>query len=269
MTSQSIDIYACIYHIAPTMEDSGEKYSMLVQSKVAGPVAILTLNRPEAHNALNFEVRAALGKAIDRIEGDPSIRAVILTGAGHKAFAAGSDIKDMAEMTPIDSIALSEAIIGLNERIAKLRQPVICAVNGVCLGGGLELALACDIRICAETARFGFPEARLGLMTGAGGCARLVQTVGSGTARHMMLTAEIIDARRAYEIGLVTMVIAGNDLHPGRPNWPKRSRATRQSPSPRSSALFRRPRPVSWLTLGMRRSRPARSALAPTTRLRE
>ncbi|MGE3871332.1 MAG: enoyl-CoA hydratase/isomerase family protein [Parvibaculaceae bacterium] len=185
---------------------------MLVQTNVAGPVAIVTLNRPQAHNALNFDVRAAMSDAIERVESDNTIRAVILTGAGQKAFAAGSDIKDMVDMTAVESIALSEAIIGLNERIAKLRQPVICAINGVCLGGGLELALACDIRLCAENARFGFPEAKLGLMTGAGGCGRLVQAVGNGIARHMMLTAEIIDARRAYEIGLVTMVVEGGEL---------------------------------------------------------
>src|SRR5271165_2978013 len=167
-------------------------------------IATITINRPDAANALNFAAREALSSCIDRIEADGTIRAVILTAAGSRVFVAGSDIRDMIEMSPAQSVALSESIVRLNQRISALPRPVICVINGWCLGGGLELALACDIRIAAQDARFGFPEAKLGVMTGAGGAARLVRTVGSGMARHMMLSGEFVEAQRAYEIGLVT-----------------------------------------------------------------
>ncbi|KPB22127.1 L-carnitine dehydratase/bile acid-inducible protein F [Pseudomonas amygdali pv. sesami] len=184
----------------------------VVTLNIDGPVATITINRPDAANALSAEVREKLLTLVTELESNRSIRAVILTGAGSKVFAAGSDIRDMASMTGAESMALSESILHLNNRISALTQPVICAVNGWCLGGGLELALACDIRIASDSARFGFPEAKLGIMTGGGGIPRLIRVVGSGVARHMTLTGQFLSAQRAYEAGLITQVCAPDEL---------------------------------------------------------
>lgn len=184
----------------------------LVLLEIDGPLAIVTINRMDAANALNFEVRQQLSSVLEKVEKTPSIRALILTAAGEKVFAAGSDIKDMIDMSSSDSVALSKSILELNNRLASLPKPVICAVNGWCLGGGLELALACDIRLAAEHARFGFPEAKLGIMTGAGGVPRLLRIVGGGVARHLLLTGDFLDARRAYDVGIVTKVVPSIDL---------------------------------------------------------
>lgn len=186
--------------------------SNVVTLEVDGPVATITINRPDSANALSAEVREQLLAIVSELESNRSIRAVILTGAGLKVFAAGSDIRDMAPMTAAQSMALSESILHLNNRLSTLAQPVICAVNGWCLGGGLELALACDVRIASDSARFGFPEAKLGIITGGGGLPRLVRVVGSGIARQMTLTGQFLNARRALEVGLITQVCAPNEL---------------------------------------------------------
>jgi enoyl-CoA hydratase/carnithine racemase len=184
----------------------------LVLLDIEVPIAIITINRKDAANALSAEVRQQLFSALEIVRNTPSVRVLILTAAGEKVFAAGSDIKDMVDMNGQESIALSESILRLNNQFASLDIPVICAINGWCLGGGLELALACDIRIAADHARFGFPEPRLGIMPGAGGVPRLLRTVGGGVARYMLLTGEILDARRAYDTGLVTSVVAMPEL---------------------------------------------------------
>lgn len=184
----------------------------LVTLDIDGPIALITLNRPDAANALSTSVRSELLAIVEDLASSQTIRAVVLTGSGQKVFAAGSDIQDMAAMTGAQSVELSESILRLNNRLAALPQPVVCAVNGWCLGGGLELALACDIRIASDTARFGFPEAKLGIMTGGGGLPRLVRVVGSAIARHMVLTGESMDAGRAYNVGLVTGVVPPGEL---------------------------------------------------------
>lgn len=186
----------------------------LVTLEIDGTIALITINRPDAANALSAGVRSELQSIVEDLASNRTVRVVVLTGAGQKAFAAGSDIQDMATMTATQSIELSESIFRLNDALAALPQPVICAVNGWCLGGGLELALACDIRIASETAKFGFPEAKLGIMTGGGGLPRLVRVVGSAIARHMVLTSETLDAERAYSVGLVTKVCPPNELIP-------------------------------------------------------
>jgi len=186
--------------------------SGVVTLEIDGPVATITINRPDAANALSAEVREQLLAFVAELEASRSVRAVILTGDGQKVFAAGSDIRDMASMSGAQSMELSESILHLNNRLAALAQPVICAVNGWCLGGGLELALACDLRIASASARFGFPEAKLGIMTGGGGIPRLIRVVGSGIARHMTLTGEFLSAQRAYEVGLITRVCAPDEL---------------------------------------------------------
>lgn len=178
----------------------------VVDFAVDGAVATLRINRPRSANALSAEVRQQLMRCVERLEAMPRVRAVILTGAGEKVFAAGSDIREMLPMTATQSVALSESIGRLAARLAALPQPVVCAVNGWCLGGGLELALACDIRIAADHARFGLPEARIGIMTGGGGLPRLARIVGGGAMRALALTGDVIDARRAYELGLVWLV---------------------------------------------------------------
>ncbi len=183
-----------------------------VDFRMDGAVAVITLHRPEASNALNAEVRAALSAIVAELATHGTARAVVLTAAGEKTFVAGSDIKDMATMTAAESVVLSESILQLHERIADLPQPVICAINGWCLGGGLELALACDIRIAADHARFGFPEARLGIMPGGGGLPRMLRLVGGAATRHLLLTAEFIDAARAQALGLVSCVVPRADL---------------------------------------------------------
>lgn len=184
----------------------------LVLLDIEAPLAVITINRQDAANALSSEVRQQLAAALEAVENNSSVRALILTAAGEKVFAAGSDIRDMIDMSSRDSVELSESILRLNNRFASLRVPVICAINGWCLGGGLELALACDIRVAADQARFGFPEAKLGIMTGAGGIPRLLRVVGGGVARNMALTGEILDAQRAYDVGLVTKVVPMSDL---------------------------------------------------------
>jgi enoyl-CoA hydratase len=175
-------------------------------------IAKITLNRPEAANSLNQEMRRRLKTLVEKIAANDTVRAVIVTGRGLKAFAAGTDVRELRDLTPIGSVALSHEIMALQDELADLSQPIIAAIQGACLGGGLELALACDIRIAAENSRFGLPEVRLGIMPGGGGTVRLRQLAGPGAARHLCLTGEIIDSRRACELGIVTRVVATEKL---------------------------------------------------------
>lgn len=174
----------------------------------AGPVCRIAVNRPQARNALNESVRAELSSAIAMAAEDRDIRAIILTGAGRAAFAAGTDIRDMIDCDPGRAEQLSHGVKALHDAIRHLCKPVIASVHGYCLGGGFELALACDLRIASETAKFGLPEIKLGIMPGAGGTVGLTRLVGPGWARRLCMTGEIIDAERALSLGIVT------DLHP-------------------------------------------------------
>jgi enoyl-CoA hydratase len=169
-----------------------------------GTVERLTINRPEALNALNATVNRALQSAFERIAQDEGVRAVILTGAGDRAFVAGADIKEMANVGPREAEALSHAAKAVHDAIARCPQPVIVAINGFALGGGFELVLACDIRIAAETARFGLPEVKLAVLPGGGGIARLSRFVGPAVARALCLTGDMITAERAYQLGIVS-----------------------------------------------------------------
>ena len=172
-----------------------------------GPVRIVAVNRPEVCNAIDVEVVAELGAAIIAAAAAASVRAVILTGVGDKAFVAGSDVHRMVTASPAEAEALSGAVKALHDEVRRCAKPVIAAVNGACLGGGLELAMACDIRIAARTATFGLPEIRLGIIPGGGGTVRLSRLIGNASARAMCLTGQIIDAERAYGLGLVSEVI--------------------------------------------------------------
>ena len=182
-----------------------------IQKKQA--LAWLIMNRPKKRNALNRETLAELHHALVTLEQDPSVRVVILTGAGDQAFVAGADI---AELANLNSEQAKDLVVEGNrtvfDYIENYSKPTIAAVNGYALGGGLELAMACHLRVFADTARVGMPETSLGLIPGYGGTQRLPQLVGKGRALEIMLTASMIDAQRAYEIGLANGVCAASEL---------------------------------------------------------
>jgi enoyl-CoA hydratase len=175
-------------------------------------LARVTLNRPDKLNALNETVIAELGDAVTRIETDPAVRGVILTGSGQKAFVAGADIAELTAQTPMEGKGRSLLGQQVFRRLERCGKPVIAAVNGFALGGGCELAMACHIRIAAEHARFGQPEVKLGIGPGYGGTARLPRLVGKGRALELLLTGAMIDAAEAYRIGLVNRVVPADKL---------------------------------------------------------
>jgi enoyl-CoA hydratase len=190
--------------------NSGEYSNILVERR--GAVGIVTLNRPQALNALNAALIAEIGTAFDDLEADPAIGAIVLTGSD-KAFAAGADIKEMAEKTYIE--AYSEDFITRGwERVAQCRKPVVAAVAGFALGGGCEVAMMCDIVIATETARFGQPEINLGTMPGAGGTQRLPRFIGKAKAMDLCLTGRMMDAAEAERAGLVSRIVAPDQLMP-------------------------------------------------------
>jgi enoyl-CoA hydratase len=168
-------------------------------------VAVLTIDRPEKRNALSAAVRAALIAALDALRGDEAVRVLVVTGAGDRAFVAGADIAEFAGRTPLEQ---RSAMTGRRvfDEIAAYPKPVIAMINGFCLGGGCELALACDLRVASETARFGQPEIGLGIIPGGGGTQRLPRVVGMGQAMRLVLTGELIDAAEALRIGLADVV---------------------------------------------------------------
>lgn len=177
-----------------------------------GPAAIVSINRPKALNALNPDVLRELSDFLACLDEFPATRALILTGAGDRAFVAGADIGSMASMSPEEALAFSRLGHETLRRIEELPQPVIAAVNGFALGGGCELALACDIVIASENARFGQPEVKLGIMPGFGGTQRLTRRVGAGAARLIMYTGEPLKAAEAHRIGLADRVVPAEEL---------------------------------------------------------
>ena len=180
---------------------------------VEAPIGIITLNRPAVLNALRTQLLTELSHALHDLENDDSVRAVVMIGAGEKAFAAGADISELNALASAGSGA-DQARSGqaLTRQIERMRKPVIVAVNGFALGGGCELAMAGDIRIAAEHAKFGQPEVNLGLIPGYGGTQRLTRLAGKGMAMHLCLTGDMIDAHEALRIGLVTRVVPGAQL---------------------------------------------------------
>ena len=174
-------------------------------------VAVITINRPEKRNALNIQTRAEGAAILDELRNDDSIRVVIFTGAGDKAFIAGADIAEFAGRSALQQRAIMMER-GLFNAIDTFPKPVIAMVNGYCLGGGCELALACDIRIASDTASFGQPEINLGIIPGGGGTQRLPRLVGEGKAMEMILTGEIIKAEEAFRCGLVNQVVPADQL---------------------------------------------------------
>lgn len=176
-----------------------------------GPLAFVTINRPKALNAMSPQVVAELGQVFDEIEDDENVRAVIITGAG-RAFMAGADITVMKDFTPLQGRRFARTGQALGDKMELCSKPIIAAVNGFALGGGCELAMACDFIIAAESAKFGQPEINLGIIPGFGGTQRLPRLVGKGWAKYLCLTGEIISAQEAAAINLVTRVYPDDEL---------------------------------------------------------
>ena len=185
-------------------EDMQMPRTLVVSTPLPG-VRLITLQRPEALNALNTELLGELAAELDAAEQDSETRAVVLTGS-RKAFAAGADIKEMAERDLVG--ILNDPRVGYWQRIAAFSKPLIAAVNGFALGGGCELAMACDMVVAADDATFGQPEIKIGIMPGAGGTQRLTRALGKAKAMEMILTGRNLAAQEAYERGLVSQVVA-------------------------------------------------------------
>ena len=174
-------------------------------------VAIITINRPDKRNALNIKTREEGAALLEELRNDTDVRVVVFTGAGEKAFIAGADIAEFSGRT---SMTQRDVMMGrsLFTAVDTFPKPVIAMINGFCLGGGCELAMACDIRIASENAQFGQPEINLGIIPGGGGTQRLTRLVGEGKAMELILTGQFIDAKTAYAIGLVNHVVPADQL---------------------------------------------------------
>lgn len=177
-----------------------------------GPIKIITINRPKVHNALNKRVLLELEKAFLEIEQNKNIKAAIITGAGDKSFVAGADLSEMKNFSALEAQNFVNIGHRVFDLISELRICVVAAVNGYALGGGLELALACDFIYASETASFGLVESRLSLIPGFGGCARLSQRIGLAYAKEMIFSAASINAHEALRIGLINRVVSEGDV---------------------------------------------------------
>ena len=183
--------------------------TILVEKR--GSVAILTINRPDKLNALNSKVHVEGVAALDELKKDESVRVLVITGAGEKSFIAGADISEFEGKTPVTQRSgfLEHTLFNSIDNFPK---PVIAMINGFCLGGGCELALACDIRLASENARLGQPEINLGIIPGGGGTQRLTRLVGEGKSMEMILSGDMIDAQTAHNLGLVNHIYAPEEL---------------------------------------------------------
>lgn len=175
-------------------------------------IATITISKPKALNALSSQVLNDINSALDEIEKDQDLRCLIVTGEGEKAFVAGADIKEISELNQATAFEFAGVGQKVFMRIENLKIPAIAAVNGFALGGGLELAMACDFIIASENAKLGLPECTLGLMPGFGGSVRLARKIGPAQAKQMMFTGDMVDAKQALQIGLVNEVVAHDAL---------------------------------------------------------
>ena len=175
-------------------------------------ILTITIDRPKVLNALNAQTVTELGRAFDEARDDDSIRCVILTGGGEKAFVAGADINELSQMTPLTGKAVAERGQRILSKIERLPKPVIAAINGFALGGGCEIALACHIRIASEKAQLGLPEVTLGIIPGYGGTQRMARLLGKGKALELILTGDRVGAVEAERIGLVNKVVPADQL---------------------------------------------------------
>jgi enoyl-CoA hydratase len=201
-------------HSGKAMVGMSEDFQYLTIER-DGATATVTINRPDKLNALNAVTVQEIDRAFRGLAAADEVRAVILTGAGSKSFVAGADIAELATMGPLSGIRVSRAGQDAFRFLEQMHKPVIAAVNGFALGGGLELALACHMRVASRTARFGLPEVKLGIIPGYGGTIRLPRLVGRGRALEMILTGEMIDAEEAFRIGLVNRVFEPDTLIEG------------------------------------------------------
>ena len=181
-----------------------------IRIDISESIATLTIDRPAVKNALNLETVKECHRALDELAENSDVGVLIITGAGETSFVSGADINDIRARTVAEGLAAINS--SLFAKIERFPKPVIAAINGYALGGGCELALACDIRVAADTAKFGQPELGLGIIPGAGATQRLPRIVGLGWAKHLVLTGDIIDAKQALEIGLVTAIMPASQL---------------------------------------------------------
>ncbi len=183
--------------------------AIIVERK--GGIGYLTLNRPKVFNAISARMIYEMKKAVEEFHQDLSVGVLIVTGSG-RAFQSGADIQELSRMSPLEILRWNQGVVENLDALEKMRQPVIAAINGYALGGGLELALACTLRVAAESAKLGVPEVKIGILPGAGGTQRLPRLIGKGLAAEIILTGEPIDAREAFRIGLVNRVIPDDQL---------------------------------------------------------
>jgi len=176
------------------------------------PVGILTINRPDKMNALNTQVAKEIMSGFQKLEADPEIKVIVITGAGDKAFIAGADIAEMKDMSPLDALEFAQIGQKTVEILEQSDKIVIAAINGYALGGGLELSMACDLRIAADTAKMGQPEIKIGVIPGWAGTQRLSRLVGKTKAKEMILTGDMISADEAERIGIITRVVPAQDV---------------------------------------------------------
>lgn len=178
-----------------------------------GAIAIITINRPDSHNAIDAAVRDGLARACDALKGEPSVRCIVFTGAGEEAFSTGADPSEISTMLPAEAAQMAERALDLYARVASLPQPTIAAVKGACVGQGLELALHCDLRLARTDARFGLPGVNVGLVASGAALDLLARTIGAGPAQALALTGGVIAAERAFMLGLVTNVASAAEFN--------------------------------------------------------
>ena len=183
-----------------------------IQYSVDGGVATIILSRPQVLNALNAQLVGELDEAMEKAMGDDAVRVVVLTGEGDKAFAAGADIGELSKLQPVEAIDFARRGQALTRKMERLGKPVIAAVNGFALGGGCELAMACTLRVAADTAKLGQPEVNLGIIPGYGGTQRLTRLVGVGRALDLVLSGRMVSAEEAKAMGLVNQVVPAGEL---------------------------------------------------------
>ncbi len=180
--------------------------------EVEGPLALVTINRADKHNAISLATLDEMQAAVARAAGDDSVRVIAITGAGGRAFASGSDLSEVIDRDLRK--ALEPIVQGLAEQLERTPKPTIAAIDGICMGGGLEVALGCDLRVATPRSRFATPEGKLGIIPGGGATQRLPRIVGRGWGLEMLLMGQPIDAERAYQIGLITRLVEPDELLP-------------------------------------------------------
>lgn len=216
LTNPFYDTNINVYFIVTLTTDFRKDGKIMFETlkyEIKDNIAYITVNRPEALNAINTTVLRDLKAAFDKVNDDPDVKVVILTGEG-KAFVAGADIAQMSKLTGVEGHDMIKYGADVMNYIEAVDKPVIAAVNGFALGGGCELAMACDFRIASQKAKFGQPEVNLGIIPGFGGTQRLPRLIGKGMGKYMIMTAEMIGADEALRIGLVEKVVAPEELMP-------------------------------------------------------